>query len=77
VSISPEALDRLMKDGQARIDKLKARVRYDEDGVMLLPTPCELCEKDVIDIALITGDGVAICSRCFNGTVDALNGVPV
>lgn len=58
--------------GQEYINGLKAQCKYDEDGVLILPAPCYGCAKLVTDIAMITGDGLPLCTECFGGTCEAL-----
>jgi hypothetical protein len=58
--------------GMERINRLKAQLRYDEAGILILPAPCEFCERPRTDIVMMSGDGLPICSECFEGTCNTI-----
>lgn len=75
MKLTQEQLDRMIADGQARIDRMRAALPA--DGTIPIPFICYGCGRERFDFCLRTGDGLPLCQECFDGCVNAMVGGPV
>lgn len=57
--------------GQARIDRMRAELKRDADGCLVLPFRCYGCDEWKANLCMMTGDGLPLCTDCFDGCVEA------
>ena len=68
------AVERIYVAGLARINRMKAELRFDDAGCLLLPFRCYGCDQMKTNLCMMTGDGLPLCTDCFEGCVDAACG---
>lgn len=69
----PEHVKRIYEAGCVRITELRKQIG--PDGVCPIPFRCWSCDQQRSDFGLMTGDGVPLCGRCFDGGVEALRSI--
>jgi hypothetical protein len=62
----------LYEEGQRRIELLKRTLKRTPDGCLEMPFRCYGCDEQRVDFCMLTGDGLPLCSKCFEGTVEGL-----
>ena len=67
-------VEKIYQDGLIYIDKIRNMNKW-EDGVLIVPFQCYLCDTQRQDLFMMTGDNLPMCRKCF----ESMNGdaIPV
>ena len=64
-------IEAIYQAGLRYIERVRAANRW-EDGVLVMPCTCYGCAELRTDFFMMTGDGLPMCQKCFDGCVCAI-----
>lgn len=77
MGLSQEAIDRIFAVTKERVERMQAEFAARcPDGIVVLPFQCYSCDQWKENFALMTGDGLPMCTDCISGFEEIMQGEP-